>query len=111
MRGGSKQLALPSNSHAPKGPVNAKDTAGVGVHAAGVGPQISTGSYANATIRSLEVLQVLQLLQDELENCGEMELGEVLRIINWGAQIPKWSVTTWIRSSASLLLHVYILQH
>lgn len=34
-------------------------------------------------------------------------MGEVLRIINWGAQIPKWSVTTWIRSSVSLLLHVY----
>lgn len=107
MRGESKQLALPSNSYAPKGPVNAKDTAGVGVHAAGVGPQTPAGSYANAAIRSLAVLQVLQLLQDELENCGEMELEEVLRIINWGAQIPNWSVTTWIRSSASLLLHEY----
>lgn len=96
-------MALPSNSHAPKGTVNAKDAARVGVNAAGAGPQTPAGSYANAVICSPVVLQVLQLLEDELQGCGGMELGEVLRV-NSGAQIPKWSVTTWIPSPASLLL-------
>lgn len=87
MRGGSKQLALPSNSRAPKGTVNAKDAARVGVNAAGAGPQTPAGSYANALICSPVVLQVLQLLEDELQECGGMELGEVLRI-SWGLRFP-----------------------
>lgn len=47
---------------------------------------------------------ILQLLGDELQECGGMELGEGLRIRNSGAQIPAWPVTSWIRSPASLLL-------
>lgn len=73
-------------------------------------PQVPLAPMSMVEIRSPAVLQVLQLLGDELQECGGMELGEGLRIMNSGAQFPAWSVTTWIRSPASLLLHSFAAQ-
>lgn len=72
VRGRNKHLALPSNSQAPKGPLNAQDEARAGVNPWGVWFQTPTGSQASAEIRGP---LVLHLWEDELKSLEEWRGG------------------------------------
>lgn len=70
----------------PQDTVNADDP--------GVRPQTPAGSCARAVTRRPGILRALQLLEDELEECGGRGLGEVLGTPGSGTRAPRRSVAT-----------------